>query len=69
MIFASDGALNVSSQVLLSVNPDWRWKLGEIKSSWYESVQLVRAENIRSETYLGVQSNMVMCKGENNEKI
>ena len=42
------GALNVSCQVLLSVNPDWRWKLGGIKSSWYESVQLVRIENIRS---------------------
>jgi tetratricopeptide (TPR) repeat protein len=42
------GALNVSCQVLLSVNPDWRWNLGGIKSSWYESVQLVRIENIRS---------------------
>jgi len=48
------GALDVSCQVLLDVNPDWRWMLGEIKSSWYESIQLVRAENIHSGAYLGV---------------
>ena len=48
------GALEVSCQVLLDVNPDWRWMLGEIKSSWYESIQLVRAENIHSGAYLGV---------------
>jgi ADP-heptose:LPS heptosyltransferase len=49
------GALDVSCQVLLDVNPDWRWMLGEVKSSWYKSIQLVRTENIHSGTYLGIK--------------
>jgi hypothetical protein len=32
------GALNVSCEVLLDVNPDWRWKLTGEKSKWYGSI-------------------------------
>jgi tetratricopeptide (TPR) repeat protein len=36
------GALNVSCQVLLDVNPDWRWMLGSADSAWYQAVTLQR---------------------------
>ena len=36
------GALNVPCEVLLDVNPDWRWKLEELTSHWYGSVNLKR---------------------------
>jgi hypothetical protein len=36
------GALNVPCEVLLDVNPDWRWKLREMKSHWYGSINLNR---------------------------
>jgi tetratricopeptide (TPR) repeat protein len=36
------GAINVSCQVLLDVNPDWRWMLDSADSSWYQAVTLQR---------------------------
>jgi tetratricopeptide (TPR) repeat protein len=36
------GALNVSCQVLLDVNPDWRWMLGSADSAWYQAATLQR---------------------------
>jgi len=36
------GALNVPCEVLLDVNPDWRWKLTGEKSKWYGSTVLKR---------------------------
>lgn len=36
------GALNVPCEVLLDVNPDWRWTLRGLKSHWYGSINLNR---------------------------
>jgi tetratricopeptide (TPR) repeat protein len=36
------GAMNTPCEVLLDVNPDWRWMLKVITSCWYESIQLNR---------------------------
>jgi tetratricopeptide (TPR) repeat protein len=37
------GALGVSCEVVLDVNPDWRWMLATPTSKWYSSVRLLRA--------------------------
>jgi tetratricopeptide (TPR) repeat protein len=36
------GALCVSCEVVLDVNPDWRWLLATPTSKWYSSVRLLR---------------------------
>jgi hypothetical protein len=36
------GALDVPCEVVLNVNPDWRWMLGGVNSFWYESIKLNR---------------------------
>ena len=36
------GALDVPCEVLLDVNPDWRWMLKKNDSHWYNNVQLLR---------------------------
>ena len=36
------GALNVPCEVLLDVNPDWRWLLESADSAWYQAVELHR---------------------------
>ena len=36
------GALNVSCQVLLAVNPDWRWMLDSADSAWYQAIAIQR---------------------------
>jgi tetratricopeptide (TPR) repeat protein len=41
------GALNVPCEVLLDVNPDWRWKLEELTSRWYESINLNRRSKVK----------------------
>jgi Flp pilus assembly protein TadD len=39
------GALNVPCEVLLDVNPDWRWGLGMVTSKWHASIKLNRLSN------------------------
>jgi len=39
------GALNVPCEVLLDVNPDWRWGLGMATSKWHASIKLNRLSN------------------------
>lgn len=39
------GALNVPCEVLLDVNPDWRWGLGMSTSKWHASIKLNRLFN------------------------
>jgi tetratricopeptide (TPR) repeat protein len=36
------GALNVTCEVLLDFNPDWRWMLEKTEVHWYRSIQLNR---------------------------
>jgi Flp pilus assembly protein TadD len=36
------GAINVSCQVLLDVNPDWRWMMDSADSAWYQAVTIQR---------------------------
>jgi hypothetical protein len=40
------GALNVPCEVLLDVNPDWRWMLEKTEVHWYRSIQLNRQQSI-----------------------
>ena len=44
------GALGVSCEVVLGVNPDWRWMLASNASGWYSSVSLSRAG--KTETHI-----------------
>jgi hypothetical protein len=39
------GALDVPSEVVLDVNPDWRWGLGMSISKWHASIKLNRLSN------------------------
>ena len=39
------GALNAPCEVLLAVNPDWRWGLGMATSKWHASINLNRLSN------------------------
>jgi tetratricopeptide (TPR) repeat protein len=39
------GALNVPCEVLLDVNPDWRWGLEMATSKWHASIKLNRLSN------------------------
>lgn len=44
------GALGVSCEVVLGVNPDWRWMLASHSSGWYSSVSLSR--DVKTETHI-----------------
>ncbi len=41
------GALNVPCEILLDVNPDWRWKLEELTTCWYELITLNRQFKVK----------------------
>ena len=43
------GALDVSCEVVLDVNPDWRWMLEKNDSHWYNNMQLLRLANSTKE--------------------
>jgi tetratricopeptide (TPR) repeat protein len=43
------GALNVPCEVLLDVNPDWRWMLAFDSSEWYSSLKLKRVRDMKNE--------------------
>jgi tetratricopeptide (TPR) repeat protein len=44
------GALGVPVWVLLSANPDWRWREEGDRSAWYPSMRLFRQETLRDWT-------------------